>query len=148
SIPLAVGICVCAERLIGWLDGPAFLEAAVLLRVVIWIVTLSFLSEQFRFFFTALGRQRVFARLVLTVFALKLALELALIPSWDYLGACAGSVAGELFFTAAGLGLCGRLGVGGVEWRALLGAALGGAVMAVLLWPARSAPAPLLLAAV
>jgi O-antigen/teichoic acid export membrane protein len=91
SLPIAVVVCTC----------------------------LSFLSFPFRFLLAALGRPDVYARLVLWVLVLEAVLESALIPEFGYLGACAGSLAGEAVFTAAGLYLCGRLGVHGVEYGAM-----------------------------
>ncbi len=134
SIPLVVAISICAEPLIVLLAGPAYLEAAVPLRILIWITTLSYLSIQFRFVFTAVGRQRSFARLVIFVFLMELGIELALIPFWGYFGACAGSLIGELVFTVVGLVVCHRLGIGKIEWSALSQAVAAGAVMAAGLW--------------
>jgi O-antigen/teichoic acid export membrane protein len=144
ALPIAVTICVCAEPLIVLLAGKDFLEAAVPMRILIWIATLSFLSVQFRFIFTAMGRQKVFAALVVVVFLIEAAVEVALIPRWGYFGACAGSLAGELFFTAVGLTMCWWLGLGRIEWKAAIGATVAAALMAAALWPARGLPLPLL----
>src|SRR5438105_1753480 len=92
SLPLAVAIFACAEPLITLLAGPDYVDAVLPLRILIWISTLSFLSMQFRFVFTAVGRQKLFARLAVAVFGLEAAIELALIPWWGYFGACAGSL--------------------------------------------------------
>jgi len=148
SLPLAVAIFACAEPLITLLAGPDYVDAVLPLRILIWISTLSFLSMQFRFVFTAVGRQKLFARLAVAVFGLEAAIELALIPWWGYFGACAGSLVGELLFTVAGLAVCSRLGDCTIEWGALARAALAGAVMGAVLWPARSLSVPLLALAV
>jgi O-antigen/teichoic acid export membrane protein len=95
-----------------------------------------------------LGQQRSYARLVLGVFLLELVLEVALIPVWGYYGACTGSIAGELVFTITGLALCRYLGIGRIDWKSLLGAAVAAAAMATVLWPARTASLPIALAAV
>jgi stage V sporulation protein B len=147
SIPIAVAIFVCAEPLIVLLAGPAYLEAVAPMRILIWIACLSFLSMQFRFLFTALGKQRVFARLVAMVLVIEVVMELWLIPYWGYFGACAGSLAGELFFTAAGLWICYRMDVGQIAWTALLAASAAGAAMGASLWFFREAALPLLLLA-
>jgi O-antigen/teichoic acid export membrane protein len=138
SLPLAVGIVVCAAPLITLLAGASYLEATLPMQLLIAKVPLAFVSAHFRFLFTALGRQGVFAALVGGVFALETAVQVALIPHWGYLGACAGSLAGEITFTAAGLVLCRRLGVTGPDWGAMLRAAAAGAAMASVLWLAQS----------
>jgi O-antigen/teichoic acid export membrane protein len=134
SLPIAVVVCICAEPLVLLLGGPDYLEAAVPLRILIWVAVLSFISLQFRFLFAAVGRLQVFARLVILVFVVELVVETALIPWAGYLGACAGTVLGEVVFTAAGLYVCRRMGVAGFEWGAMGRAALAGAAMAVPLW--------------
>ena len=54
---------------------------------------------------------------------MELVLEVTLIPIWGYYGACAGSVVGEIVFTATGLALCRLLRIGSIDWKALFGAA-------------------------
>lgn len=137
SLPLAVPICVGAEPIVRLLAGPAFLAAAVPMRILIWVAVLVFLSRQLRFLFTAVGQQHLFARLAVAVLLLEVVLELALIPAWGYLGACAGTVVGELIFTTVGLWLCRRVGIGAIKWRPFGGAAIAAAAMAALSWPVR-----------
>jgi ubiquinone/menaquinone biosynthesis C-methylase UbiE len=55
---------------------------------------------------------------------------------------------GELLYTVAGLVLCHRLGLSGLDRRAVVASTLAAAVMAAVLWPARELPLPLLAAAV
>lgn len=135
SLPLAVTICLCAEPLILILAGRDYLEAAVPMRVLIWIAILSFLSFPFRFLFTAVGKQKLFAWLVVGVFLLEAVIELSLIPAFGYLGACTGSVIGELIFTVTGLSLCARLGIGTLPARPMASAVVAAVVMAGVLWP-------------
>lgn len=144
SLPLAVAICLTAEPLITILAGPEFLEAVVPMRLLIWVAILSFLSMQFRFVFTAVGQQRLLARLAVAVFVLEFAIELALIPRWGFLGACAGTLVGELIFAVVGLWFCRRLGFGSIDWGAIAGATVAAAVMAVPIWLAEGQPLAIL----
>jgi stage V sporulation protein B len=146
SLPLSIGICAIAEPLVVLSAGPKFSQAVTPLRLLIWIVNLSFISTQFRFLFTALGKQRLFTRLVFPILILKTVAELALIPWLGYYGACAGSVLAELTLVASGLYVCRQLGLGGLEWGLMARALPAAAIMAALIWPARDA-AWLLLAA-
>jgi O-antigen/teichoic acid export membrane protein len=140
SIPIIIAIWVGAEPLITIVAGDEYLEAALPMRILVWIVALSFLSVQFRFLFTALNRAHVFTVLVVAVFIMEAAIELALIPVFGrlygkpYLGACIGSLVGELFFTVAGLVIFVRLGIGGIEWRALTLSTLAGTAVGLTLW--------------
>jgi O-antigen/teichoic acid export membrane protein len=133
SLPIAVVISAFAEPIVIALAGPGYRESAIPLRVLIWITSLSFLSFQFRFLFAALGKSQIYLRLIALVFLMEAVVEAALIPSLGYLGACLGSLLGEMFFTVAGLVLCQRLGIGGVEYgtmarATLAAAAIGGAI--------------------
>jgi O-antigen/teichoic acid export membrane protein len=147
SLPIGVVICVFAETIIRLLGGPDY-EAAVLpLQILIWITSLSFLSFQFRYLLTAVGRLPLYIRLVTPVLLVEIVLLVAVIPWSGYYGVCAVSVLGELAFTVAGLMLCRRLGIDGMEWGAMLRALLAAAVMGAVLWPVRDASVPLMLVA-
>ena len=145
SLPISTTIFVLAEPLIEILAGKEYLEAAVPMRILIWVSSLSFLSVQFRFLFTALGRERTYVRLVAVVFVLQLVVEAVLIPYWGYLGACLGCVSGEVVFTVAGLAICRRMGVGAIEWRSMLLATLAVAALGCGLWLIRGMALPVLL---
>jgi O-antigen/teichoic acid export membrane protein len=134
SIPIIIATWVAAEPLILIVAGKEYIEAALPMRILIWIAALSFLSVQFRFLFTALHKAHIYTILVVVVFVMEAAIELSLIPSMSYLGACTGSLVGELFFTAAGLIIFLRLGIGGIEWRALALSSLAGAAVGAALW--------------
>jgi len=145
SLPISITICVWAEPLVILAAGERYREAAVPLRLLIWIVNLSFVSTQFRFLFTALGRQRAFAKLVLPILVFKIVIELALIPQWHYFGAIAGSCLAEFTLVAVGLMVCRQLGLGNLEWS-LMGRATAAAVlMFLMLWPLRATGWPLLI---
>jgi O-antigen/teichoic acid export membrane protein len=137
SIPIAVAVCACAEPLVEILAGRGFEEAAELMKILIWTIVLSFTSVQFRFLFTALKQQRVFVWLTALVLLFKVILEVLLIPSLGYYGACLGSLAAESALFVGGLLVCRSLGVEGVEWRAVGRALLAGMIIAALLWTAR-----------
>jgi PST family polysaccharide transporter len=137
SLPLAVVISACAGPIVVALGGPEYADAAAPLRVLIWILALTFISAQFRFLFTALGRARLYLGLVGITFAAETALEAAFIPRWSYMGLCLGFLLGEVLFLAVGLVLCARVGLTGLEWGRLARAPLAAALAGAALWPAR-----------
>jgi O-antigen/teichoic acid export membrane protein len=139
SLPMALCVCAYARPVIAILAGPEFAAAAVPMRLLAWIVSLSFLSFQFRFVLTALGRAQAYVRLAVPVLLLQVCLELAFISRWGYLGACAGLLVGEVTFAVAGLILCLRSGLGAIEWRPMAGGAFAAAAMGGVLWCARDA---------
>ncbi len=139
SIPMAVGVFVYAEPLVVLLGGREFLVAAVPMRILIWCTTLSYLTIPFRFLFTALGKQQVFARLMVLLFVVEVVVETSAIPRFSYFGACAGIFAGELAFLGCSVGMCYRLRIKGIPWGAMFRALLGGALLGALLWSTRGA---------
>jgi len=140
SLPIVVVIVVCADHLVLLIANEKYADASLPMRLLIWVVCFSFISTQFRFYLTALGRQSVFTRLTIAIFFLETVSIAALIPAYSYLGACLGVLLGEVVFLAAGFVACYQLGLTGVEWGALLKSGVLAAVMAVLLWPFRELP--------
>ena len=134
SLPISIAVCAIAEPLIVIPAGTEFVEAAIPLRLLIWIVNLSFISTQFRFLFTAIDQQRTFTRLVVPILALKVIAELALIPLLGYYGACLGALLAEASLVVAGLWMLRAHGLGGLDWLRMARALPAGIAMAVPLW--------------
>jgi len=147
SLPITICICVYAEPLITIPAGDEYLPAANLLRVLIWIACLTFLSAQFRFLFAALSNQRIYTKMVLAVFAIELVLEAALIPLFGYYGACAGSLTGEIIFVIIGFAACRKLDIAAFEWGAMFRVVPAAILLALGLWLVRDAWWPLLIVA-
>jgi len=145
SLPIVLSIFFMAAPLIMTLGGEEYADSILMLRLLIWITCLSFLSMQFRFVMTAIGKQRVFARLVFAVFAIEVGVETMLIPYWGGFGACAGSLLGEFTFVVAGLLILRRTGVVMNEWGAVAKASVAGAVMGAMLWSVQGASVTLLI---
>jgi O-antigen/teichoic acid export membrane protein len=142
GLPLAVVICLGAEHVVTILAGRAYLEAAIPMRILVWRILLSSLTILYRFVFAAAGKLPTFARLVVLASALDAAVELLLIPTWGYLGACCGSLLGELVFAVGALLACRRVGIDGMDWRSLGCIGLAGSGMGALLWGAGGASLP------
>jgi O-antigen/teichoic acid export membrane protein len=133
SIPIAVTVAFGAEPLVQLMSGKNYIEfepSVNLLRVLIWITALAFLSAQFRFILAAVGSLPGYTRLATAAFVLKAVLEITLVPRLSYYGAVVACLAGELAFTFLGLALCKKLGIGSIDRRMGIGALFAGAVMA------------------
>jgi O-antigen/teichoic acid export membrane protein len=148
ALPIVIPICICAEPLIALLVGREYLDAAVLMRILIWKTALSFLTVQFRFLFAAVSQQRIYARVVLGVLVFEALVELSMICWLGSLGACIGCLAGETALTVTGLVICHHLGLQGIDWLALASASAAGAAMAVTLWLTSGLTGPVLVVAV
>lgn len=147
ALPLAVVISLGAEYLVTTLAGSEYLAAALPMRILVWKILLSSLAILYRLVFAALGKLPALARIILLGAALDAAAELVLIPVWGYLGACCGSLIGEIAFDLMALAACRALGIKCIEWRLLAGAVLAAVGMAASLSFARGTPLPIFLLA-
>ena len=136
SLPVAASVWLLADHVVLLLAGPEFAAAAAPMRVLGGVLVLSYPSAQFRFVLTALGKQALFWRLVAATLAAELVLETTLIPAYGYLGACWGFLLGEVGFLVAGLVLCQRCGLHGLEWRGMAKAVVVAVALAAVCWPA------------
>ena len=134
SLPICVAVTVYAVPLIEISAGSDFLPATVPLQILIWATALTFISSQFRFIYTAIGRQRTFSRLTTSFFVIQLVLQIAFIPMWGLYGACAGRMMGEFFLVLAGLYSCHRLGINAIPWWRMARAIPAAVLMAGLLY--------------
>jgi O-antigen/teichoic acid export membrane protein len=140
SLPMAVTIAALAEPIIRVVAGPAFLDAVAPMRVLAFVLVLSYPSTQFRFALTACGRQKLFTWLALAGLVFETAVEAALIPRFGYMGACTGFLIGEIGFTLLGLVVCQRLGLGEIPVRAMVFAMPAAGLMTMVLLAAHPLP--------
>ena len=134
GIPLAIGLFFAAEPLIHLLVGEQFRASVGLLQVLIWVIILSFVSQQFRFFLTAVHLHRYFAVLVAMTLALKVALLLWLAPTYGAFGACLGTLVSEAIFTCVGLALCVQVGIARIDWKLFGRLVISAAIMSIVAW--------------
>lgn len=134
SLPASITVFVLSEPLVLFLAGPEFADAVLPMRVLAAVLLFSYPSTKFRFILTAIGRQRLFAAIVLTGLLFEAALEASLIPFFGYMGACTGFVIGEACFLVFGIIVCRRAGVGQVQWQRSVRAILPAIIMGITLW--------------
>jgi O-antigen/teichoic acid export membrane protein len=147
ALPLAVVISVGAEYLVTTLAGKEYVDAAMPMRILVWKILLSSLAILYRLVFAAVGKLPALARLILLGAALDAASELVLIPLWGYLGACCGSLIGEVAFDLMALQACRALGIQCINWRSLAGAVVAAGTMAAALSLARGTALPVFILA-
>ncbi len=148
SLPIALITTACAEPLILATAGPDFIEAAGMLRLLIWVAPIMFINAQLRFAFTALDAQRLYWRLICWVLAAKVAAEFVLILAWGMYGACMGHVFGELALCIGGLAVLRGQAVHGPSWWQTARVLPATAVTAIVLIPVTWSGATLLSAVV
>jgi O-antigen/teichoic acid export membrane protein len=100
GLPLAVGLGVTADSIVHVTRG--FEQSIPALRILAPSVVLLFVNNAFIYTLTAINRQFDFTRLAVFSLAVNVALNLALIPPYGYLGAAAASTITEVALFAGG----------------------------------------------
>lgn len=138
GLPLAVGIGVTADSIVHFTRG--FEESIPALRILAPSVVLIFVNNAFIYTLTAINRQLDFTRLALFSLVVNVALNLALIPPYGYLGAAAASTITEVALFAGGWWLLRRhlaslSIVGSIAPVLISGLAMGIVVYLTRSWP-------------
>jgi len=133
--PISVGIFVLAAPLTPLLLGPGFGPSEPALRILSLALGIAFVNNAFIGALNASDRQMSFTWAAGWSLVANVALNLALIPRFGYMGASWATVATELTLGAAGWILTaryvGRVAVLGQSWRIILA----GLVMGVAIYP-------------
>jgi O-antigen/teichoic acid export membrane protein len=129
AFPVAAGTTVLASALIVLIAGPSYLpQSAQALQILIWYLPLSFVNGLLQYVLIAVNRQRTLMVAFVVGVAFNLGANLALIPTWGYLGAAVVTVVSEAVLLAPFLWIArreiGSLGLISVAWRPALAAAI------------------------
>jgi O-antigen/teichoic acid export membrane protein len=138
AVPLAVGIALTAPSLVHAVRG--YEQTIPALAILALSVVFLFLNNAFIYTLTAINRQADFTRLALATLVVNVALNLALIPPFGYLGASWAAVLTELALFLGGWWLLRRHlyalpVVRGIDRILLSGAVMGLAVFLLRTWP-------------
>ena len=135
--PITLGIFVLAHPMTRLLFSADFANSEPALRILALALVLGFVNNAFIGALSASDRQSSFTWAAGWSLVANVALNLALIPVFGYLGASWATVATEVVLFVAGWTLTaryiGRVSVLGLSWRPLLA----GLVMAVVVFPMR-----------
>jgi O-antigen/teichoic acid export membrane protein len=87
ALPGSVIVTIFADRVIGILYGPAYVEAVPVLRVVIWVFIFNLLNPFISHLLFARGEQATSLKVGAVSAVASLVLSLALVPVWGPIGA-------------------------------------------------------------
>lgn len=131
--PCTVGLFVLAPQINGLLR--LYPESEPALRILALGIVVMFVDNTFAAALTAMDRQNTYALVALVGLVVNVALDLALIPHWGYLGASWATVLTEVVLATTGWAVLARHGVRlnllRLSWRVVAA----GAGMGVLLLP-------------
>lgn len=136
SLPIAVGAWALADQIIPFLFEEQYLPSIPALRIVIWVVPLMFASEFLGYIVVVAGKETRVARAVLISTGINVAVNLAMVPIFGYIGAAVMTVVTECVLVSQYLWLL-RAQMRQIRWghvllRPLLAALLMGALVLVL----------------
>jgi len=138
AIPVTAAMWLLAEPIVVLLGGESYSEAAAPMRILATILLFSFPTALFRFALTAVNKQSLYTKLVLTTLLFQIALETALILAIGTMGACYGFLVGEALFFGMGIVACRRLGLIDAWWPGVVRAIPAGVLLALALWACQS----------
>ena len=134
SVPIAALLAPLAQPVVATLFGERYAASGPALAVLSFALVLLFPTSLFLYVFTARHQQRRYAVCVGLALLLNIGLDVALIPTYDHLGPCYATVAGEaLLFVLAATMLRREVGfawVGG-SLRAIVAGGIVGAAVSV-----------------
>jgi O-antigen/teichoic acid export membrane protein len=140
AFPMATGICLLADPIMGIVAGSDFLpSAAIALGVLIWFLPFSYANGLTQYALIAAGRQKLLTAAFVVALVFNLGANLLLIPRYGFVGAAVVTVFSELVLMVP-FGWAARSALPGVsvvrEGASAAGAA---ALMAPVVWWTRDA---------
>ncbi|NYB26596.1 MAG: flippase [Methanobacteriaceae archaeon] len=100
SLPIAVGITLLAEPIILLLFKSEYIPSILTLQLVVWVLPFIFVNYIQGSLLTAMNRQVTVLKITAASLVLNVGMNLALIPTYSYLGAALATVITEIFSVA------------------------------------------------
>ncbi len=119
AMPVAVGGFLLATPLIALLFGPEYATSAEMLRILIWVLPLMFISEFLGYVVVIAGREAKVARAIMISTSVNIVANVLLIPRFGPIAAAGVTVVTESVLVLQYLWLL-RDQLIGIHWRTLL----------------------------
>ena len=100
GIPASVGTFLLSEKIILFLFGPQYEHSIAALRILSFIIVLSYLNSLGGYFLTSTNRQALMAKIIAATTGINVFLNFILIPRYSYIGAAYATVVSEILFLA------------------------------------------------
>jgi len=132
ALPIGVGMFLLAPRLILFVFGEGFENAAPALRILIWAEVFAFLNYLGGHLLNMIDRQKIYTIIVGATAAFNIILNLLLIPSYQHIGAAVATLLCELLIFALVYSCIWRYFFKFRPWPLVWKPALAGVIMGVL----------------
>ncbi|MDA8168921.1 MAG: flippase [Nitrospiraceae bacterium] len=103
SVPIVVVLATLSREIIFIAFGEKFVSSYRALHILSIAILFLFPSAQFIYLFSALGKQRLYAISSFLSLGINALLDYILIPRFDFIGACIGTLASEVLLFGAGV---------------------------------------------
>lgn len=145
SLPLAIGMTVLSDKIIGLSFGQEYLSASISLRILSWVVFFIFPTSFYIYLFTAMGKQRLYIVCTAACLGINVLLDILLIPYYNYIGASVATLISEFILFIVGLYLLQREGCRIPIVKLLWKPAVGSFIMGLFLYQFNMTSIPWLL---
>ena len=103
SIPLVVILAAFSHSIVSLVFGREFQRSHAALEILSVTILFLFPTSQFIYLFSALGRQRLYTICSLVSLGANILIDFILIPRFDFIGACLGTLIAEMLLFAMGM---------------------------------------------
>jgi O-antigen/teichoic acid export membrane protein len=133
ALPIGVGMFLLAPRLILFVFGEGFENAAPALRILVWAEVFAFLNYLGGHLLNMIDRQKIYTIIVGATAAFNIILNLLLIPSYHHIGAAVATLLCELLIFALVYSCIWRYFFKFHPWSLVWKSALAAVIMGVLI---------------
>jgi len=145
AFPLAVGIAILSEPIVGLVGGREYLpDSAIALTILICYLPLSYVNGLTQYVLIAAGKQRLLTSAFAIAFVFNVVANFALIPRYGYVGAAWVTVASELVLLVPFRAAAARIAPGVSLLKEVRAPVLATLLMAPVVWWLRDATHPLI----
>lgn len=103
SVPIVIVLSILPQSIILLIYGDRFSNAHIALQILSISLIFIYQTSQFVYLFSALGKQRLFTVCSIGGLAMNIILDFILIPKFDFIGACIGTLVAEICLFGIGV---------------------------------------------
>jgi O-antigen/teichoic acid export membrane protein len=103
SVPIVIVLGILSQSIILLVYGDRFANAHLALQILSLSLIFLFQTSQFVYLFSALGKQRLFTVCSFGGLVVNVVLDFLLIPKFDFIGACIGTLVAEMSLFGMGV---------------------------------------------
>jgi len=131
TIPIAVGTVIIADKIITLVLGDEYIESAIALKILIWVLIFVFLNGLFGAYLASIRRQGIVAITLGSGILVNIILNLLLIPELSYVGAAISTLTTQAIISVVMVMYISRYNRKSPEFHYLIKPAAAGIIMGI-----------------